>query len=53
MLDNVLGYILQALFAFMGGSIAFEDKAMYNHYNLDVENVLSSIKEFKPTVYAR
>jgi long-chain acyl-CoA synthetase len=52
-IDNVLGYILQAMTTFVGGSIAFEDKIQFNDFNLDMESVLATIKEFKPTIYAR
>ncbi|GAN04408.1 acyl-CoA synthetase long-chain family member 1 isoform X1 [Mucor ambiguus] len=50
--DNVLGYVLQAMTCFVGGSIGFEDKVLPNEFNLDVPSVLSAIKEVKPTIYA-
>lgn len=52
-LDNVLGYILGALCTFMGARLSFEDKICFNNFNLNVENVLSNIKAFRPTIYAR
>lgn len=51
--DNVLGYILQAVTIYSGGSIVFEDKTLFNEFNLDVESVLSIVRELKPTIYAR
>ncbi|KAI9251096.1 hypothetical protein EDC94DRAFT_697752 [Helicostylum pulchrum] len=51
-IDNVLGYVLQALTTYLGGSIAFEDKISHNDFNLDVETILFSIKELKPTIYS-
>lgn len=51
-IDNVLGYILQALTIYSGGSIVFEDKTLFNEFNLDVESVLSTVRELKPTIYA-
>lgn len=49
----MLGYVLQALTTYLGGSIAFEDKISHNDFNLDVETILSTIKELKPTIYSR
>ncbi|KAI7894121.1 uncharacterized protein EV154DRAFT_600251 [Mucor mucedo] len=51
-IDNVLGYILGALCTFMGATLSFEDKIPYNDFHLNVENVLSTIKGFRPTIYA-
>ncbi|KAG2198959.1 hypothetical protein INT47_013143 [Mucor saturninus] len=51
-IDNVLGYILGILCTFMGATLSFEDKIPYNDFHLNVENVLSTIKGFRPTIYA-
>lgn len=52
-LDNVLGYVLQAVLCYLGGSIVFEDKLRLNEFTIDIPSVLATIEELKPTIYGR
>jgi hypothetical protein len=52
-IDNVLGYVLEAVCTFLGASIVFEDKVLPFNYNVDIPSVLSTIEHLKPTIYAR
>lgn len=50
-LDNVLGYVLEAVCTFFGASVAFEDKVLPLKHTVNVDSVLSSIQVLKPTIY--
>jgi hypothetical protein len=49
----VLGYVLQVVLCYLGGSIVFEDKLLLNEFTIDIPLVLSTIEELKPTIYGR
>ncbi|KAI8047730.1 uncharacterized protein B0P05DRAFT_601010 [Gilbertella persicaria] len=51
-IDNILGYVFEAVICYAGGSVVFEDKVLLNEFNLDTSLILPAIYESKPTIYA-